>query len=109
MASNKLIRFVVTVDEETYKALVRYQVDNKLTRDNALKAIIKKYLMQSGDDVTPIPAPEPSPNTYDVDVKVVGGNVRVMAGSRVLAMVPSGSDMSWALRLRLMRCPRMER
>ena len=98
MASNKLIRFVVTVDEETYKALVKYQVDNKLTRDNALKAIIKKYLMQSGDDVTPIPAPEPSPNTYDVDVKIVGGNVRVMAGNRVLAMVPAGSDMSWAFK-----------
>lgn len=41
MASNKLIRFVVTVDEEAYRALVKYQVDNKLTRDNALKAILK--------------------------------------------------------------------
>ena len=65
-------------------------------RDNALKAIIKKYLMQSGDDVTPIPAPEPSPNTYDVDVKVVGGNVRVMAGSRALAMVPAGCHIAVA-------------
>ena len=70
MASNKLIRFVVTVDEEAYRALVKYQVDNKLTRDNALKAILKGQNV--GPSPTPVPVPEPSPNTYDVDVKVVG-------------------------------------
>src|SRR5574344_638494 len=96
VASNKLIRFVVTVDEEAYRALVKYQVDNKLTRDNALKAILKGQCV--GPSPVPVPVPEPSPNTYDVDVRVVGSTVQVKAGSRVLAIVPVGSDMSWVFK-----------
>lgn len=96
MTKAKMIRFVVTVDEDAYKALVKYQADRKLTRDKALTSIIREYLRAGQvSDPVPGPAPDPVSTKYDVEVSVVGNKVQARAGTKQIGLVQAGSDLYW--------------